>query len=255
MINLSKLNSEEIIDDKDFDLIFHKTEFNSDLGRFIAEDEQTIIDNKKTLGDLYIAEYLNDFVGYWKSIDLEINKKTTDSFKLREYAKIKINMIKILREYSIYKGTSDFIKFVYNLYSHLTTSNFLNENEFVIGSYCETFSNFKNLEYNLIGNLPRYVWESIIKPCCHPAGWVCNYSGIDFTDDGEIISYDNHLRNNYCYIDYSATNSTINNYKFDTMQISQEDIINLNKQIFQFDSLVISTSGFTIIDEQEEGIL
>jgi hypothetical protein len=259
LLNFDKLNSEEIINDEDFDVIFNKTEFNSGLGRFVAETGETTIDNKKTLGNLYIAEYLNDFVDYWKTIDSEIEKLNLDMYNQKKYLNIKIQMIKLLRNYSIYKGTSNFIRFVYNLYAHLTTHNFLSDNNFVIDSYCSIFSNFKNLEYNLQGNLPSYIWESVIKPICHPAGWVCNYSGNDYNDDYEIVCYDNHLKNNYCYIDFLSTNTIINNknsinkYYFDSLQILENDMIKITKQNFQFDSLTLTIAG--VEAEIEEGII
>lgn len=253
-----KLNSENIINDEDFDLIFNKTDFDSNLNRFIAEDEVSIIDNKETLGNLYIAEYLHDFVEYWKTIELSLIEKGWDRYQWRIYYDIKIGMIKILKNYSIYKGTENFIKFVYDLYAHLTTSDFINQEDFDIKSYCEIFSNFKNLEYNLKGVLPNFLWESVIKPTCHPAGWVCNYLGNEYQEDYDLFCYDNHLKNNYCYIDYSGSNTIINNkekidYNFDKMYIFQNDIIKNRKQNFQFDSFILTVGGNII--EIEESLL
>lgn len=264
LTQLDQLNSENILNDTDFDLTFFKTDYNTDLGRFVASLTETTIDNKETLGTLFITEYLHDFVEYWKNIELKLPSSSWDRTKWRKYLDIKINMVKLLRSYSIYKGTEIFIKFVYNLYAHLTTSDFINENEFIIGSYCEIFSNFKNLEYNLKGTLPDYEFNSIIKPCCHPAGWVCNYSGNNYEEEYDIICYDNHLKNNYCYIDYAGCNSivninnhvssnTINHaiYDFDSLCIYQSDLITNRKVNFQFDEMTLINGGISLeIDEE-----
>lgn len=241
--DFNKLTDISTISSKEFDLSYRKTDYDVDLGRFVAsdEDEQTIIDNKINLGSLYIEEFLNDFSDYWVAIDKIVLDKISDDFSLDKYYNIKLNMILILKNWSIYKGTKDFIEFVFNLYSVLTTTEFWNLTEFVVESHCSIFSNFKNLEYNLTGDLPNHIWESVIKPTIHPSGWICNYRGVENIEDYSIVSFDNHLRNDICYIDYASCNSTINNItNFDSLTLTQTDLNKINKINFQFDLINIS---------------
>jgi hypothetical protein len=243
-----RIDSIDSIVSEEFDLEYRKTVYNAVSGRFDAVDDVSVVDNKKTLGNLYIEEFINDFASYWRAIDETVARRIPD-FDI--YVAVKKDMIRLIRSFSIYKGTEFFIKFVYDLYATLTTTEFW-LGRFVVVSNSTIFSNFKNLEYNLTGTLPSHVWENIIKPTIHPAGWICNYFGNEYTEYYDIVSYDNHLRNDLCYIDYAGCNSVVNTnaglYYFDGLLLFGTDLLKTTKTTFQFD--VINVGG-SIVDEPD----
>jgi hypothetical protein len=244
--DFTKLDRSDIVTNTEFDFNYFQTVYNAVSGRFEIVGDQITIDNKKTLGNLYIEEFINDFAEYWNAIDSIVLRRPVD-YKI--YLAIKRDMITIMRNFSIYKGTEFFIKFVYDLYVTLTVDEFWMD-KFELRSNAVIFANFRNLEYNLTGELSSHVWENIIKPTVHPAGWVCNYFGNEYTEYYDIVSYDNHLRNNYCYIDYAGCNAVINAnddiYDFDAINLFWSELTRLNKVNFQFDVL---NTGTAIIDE------
>lgn len=255
--DFAKTLDDSVFVNNEFDLEYFQTAYNVVSGRFDTvgyPSSPVTIDNRKRLGNRLISEYLNDFVDYWINIDENVESRVPDAAAADQYRAIKQTMFRLLRSFSIYKGTEFFIKFVYDLYATLTTTDFW-VGDFSVGDFSVIFSNYKNLEYNLSGILPTYVWETVIKPTAHPAGWVCNYFGEDQNEDNEIVSYDNRLRNDYCYIDYAGCNETINNsvsVNFDVMEIQMTDLLRLNKVNFKFDNIVITTGGAVVVITEEE---
>jgi len=245
--DFAKLRDDSVFVNDEFDLEYFQTTYNVVSGQFdVVGDGSTTqtIDNRKQFGNRLIEEFINDFVDYWNNIDSIVEPKLPDETARSAYRNIKRSMFLVLRSFTIYKGTEFLIKFVYDLYSTLTTTDFWTT-PFEVKHTAIAFSNSKNLEYNLSGNLPTYVWENVIKPTVHPAGWVCNYFGLEDNEDGNIVSYDDKLRNDYCYLDYSGCNEIVNNnvyipYDFDKLEIAQNDLLRSNKTRFQFDTIEIS---------------
>lgn len=244
--DFAKIRDDSVFVNGEFDLEYFQTAYNVVSGQFDVVGDGTTtqtIDNRKQLGNRLIEEFINDFVDYWNNIDSIVEPKLPDEAARTNYRNIKRSMFLVLRSFTIYKGTDFLIRFVYDLYSTLTTTEFWIDS-FVVKNFATTFSNSKNLEYNLSGNLPTYVWENVIKPTVHPAGWVCNYFGLEVSEDGNIVSYDDKLRNDYCYIDYAGCNEIVNNnvyipYDFDGLKIAQSDLLRSNKTRFQFDAIKI----------------
>lgn len=252
--DFGKTDSISVLNSTEFDLNYYGVEFNPVSGRFETVNpsgEPKFINNRKALGKLYTAEFCDDFTDYWENIEASLSNISIVDWN--RYYGIKKDMVMVIKNFSIYKGTEFFIKFIYDLYATMTTTEFWKESQFEVLSFADIFSNFKNLEYNLSGSLPGYVWESVIKPTVHPAGWVCNYFGNEYSDDYQIVSYDNHLRNDLCYVDYAGCNSTINpiNLEFDFMHIFQSDILSNRRVNFQNDLVTVTNGGAIIISDKE----
>ena len=154
--DFAKIRDDSVFVNDEFDLEYFQTAYNVVSGQFdIVGDGTTTktIDNRKQLGNRLIEEFINDFVDYWNNIDSIVEPKLPDEATRASYRNIKRSMFLVLRSFAIYKGTDFFIRFVHDLYSTLTTTEFWTES-FVVRNFATTFSNSKNLEYNLSGNRP-----------------------------------------------------------------------------------------------------